>query len=908
MLIGRDTERAVIAALLRRAGTERGGALVVHGDAGVGKTALLDAVATDAAPGMRVLRTSGVEAESPLPFAALHRLLLPLVRRIPELPAPQSRALGQALGLEAPDTGTDTGNERFLVFLAVLTLLSEAAEQQAMLCVVDDAHWLDEASAAALLFVARRVELAPVALLFGARDGGVRRFDWGDLPDLCLGGLDEAAAAALLDQVHAGIAPAVRAELVARTGGNPLALREIPVVLTPDQAAGATPLPAHLPLTDGLERVFLDRHSRLSPAGQGFTLLTALDDSGDAHVLRRAAAIVGVAGGEAEAVVSGLVIEEGRRLQLQHPLVRSAVHSAAATVERRRMHAALAAALTEVGDADRAVWHQAEGLDLPDDGVADALDDVAVRARRQGGHEAASAAFERAAELSGDADTAARRLADAAATAWMSAEPGRTRVLAQAARARTARAELLADVDRLRAFVEMNFGSPSLAHGILARAARSMTEVGDLRRARELAMIATALAGFGHDSGASIDLSPLTADPPAEQAEACFVALLTGTDHLVHDRLGEAAAHLARAFDLADGLLHPDLLSNLGLAATHIGDDRAALRWRAIELEQGRLNASPLHTLHALTRGGLVQAAAALWDELDSAAAEALDLARATGQPNQRSLPRAQRLLVAAYRGMDGFDAEAENLEQFAGEHPAGVLDQLTADTLAWARAVRAGRAEPERALHHLERIELPALRRAAFFDLAEAADAAEDRDRLTAATADLARYAEATGAAWAAAAASHGRALLAGDDFADLFEEAISRHRESLRRFNQARTRLAYGERLRRSRRRVDSRSHLRSALTTFDDLGAAAWSERAAEELRASGETARRRETTEADATLTPQELQVARLVQQGLANRDVAARLFISPRTVDFHLRNVFAKLGIGSRGALIGIDLS
>ncbi|WP_193721596.1 AAA family ATPase, partial [Georgenia subflava] len=349
MLAGRDTERAAVATLLDSARAGAGGALVVHGLPGVGKSALL-ADTADTASGMTVLRTRGVESESPLPFAALHRLLHPVLDRVGSLPTPQSRALRAAFG-ETEDGATD----RFLVFLAVLSLLSAEADSAPVLVVVDDAHWLDDASAAALLFAARRVPEESVAVLFGARDADERTFDSGDLPTLELAGIDDAAAAALLTERSGSAVPAdVSERLVGSTGGNPLALVELAGILSPAQLTGREPLPAELPLTTGVERAFLDRYRRLPAGAQTYLLVAAADDSGGVDVVERAARALDAPADALEAVErSGLLQEVGDRLELRHPLVRSAVYAAATGRRRRRVHAALAEALTSPADADR---------------------------------------------------------------------------------------------------------------------------------------------------------------------------------------------------------------------------------------------------------------------------------------------------------------------------------------------------------------------------------------------------------------------------------------------------------------------------------------------------------------------------------------------------------------------------
>jgi DNA-binding CsgD family transcriptional regulator len=552
------------------------------------------------------------------------------------------------------------------------------------------------------------------------------------------------------------------------------------------------------------------------------------------------------------------------------------------------------------------VWHRADALDEPDEATAADLERIAERAGQKGGHEAASAAWERAAELSRTREITARRKFRAALSAWFAGQANRARTLVQDARAATADAVLLADIDALRAFIEVNFGSPQVGHGILMRAARDVAGA-DRARARRLAMIATAFASFGFDSGVDIDPTSVAPPDPGEQdpLAVTFDQLLQGSAALVRGDTARGAAAVRRALTTADGLRDPDLLTNAGIAAMQIGDDDEAMLWHDIQLEDGRTRAALSAILHALTRRTLVQLAVGHFSAVAAAAAEVLDIAATTNQLNQRALPLAELLLVGALRGKDGFPEGLAAAQRVLDEHPAGVLDGLIRDVLAWAKAVDAD--TPSTALHHLQQISHPVMARITAIDRMEAAVRAGQRADAEAVVEDLAEFAEATGAAWAAAAADHGRALLAeGAEAEQHFLAALARSAQSTRAFNSARTELAYGEYLRRARRRTDAREHLRNAATAFETLGLRRWADRAAEELRASGEALRRRDDS-GSAPLTATERQVARLVQQGLPNREVAARLFVSPRTVDFHLRNVFTKLGISSRGALSQIDL-
>ena len=463
MLAGRDAEWAAIAALIDAARSSTGGALVVRGVAGSGKSTLL-ADALGAASDLRVLRTQGVESESPLAFAALQRLLWPLRAGLAALPARQRRALGAAMG------ETEGEGDRFLTFLGTLSLLAEAAEDRPVLAVVDDAHWLDEASAAALLFVARRLQAERVALLFAARDGTPGGFASDDLPTITLEGVSGEAADALLRAHAAGdVNPAVRDKLVVGTGGNPLALVELADVLSREQLAGREPLPPLLPVTGGVERGFLDRYRRLSEPAQRFLLVAAADDTSRLTVVGKAAERLD-AGADAldEVEHAGLLRAEGDVLSLYHPLVRSAVYGAATSTQRRAAHRALAEAL--VGDADRRAWHLAAAADRPDETVVAALDAVAERAASRGGHEAAAAAWARAAELTDAGPARARRLYAAASSSWLGAHPSRAAGLAQAALADATDPLLRANVLRLQG--QIGWNTRSLNDGLRPGSAR----------------------------------------------------------------------------------------------------------------------------------------------------------------------------------------------------------------------------------------------------------------------------------------------------------------------------------------------------------------------------------------------------------------------------------------------------
>jgi DNA-binding CsgD family transcriptional regulator/tetratricopeptide (TPR) repeat protein len=913
VLYGRETEQAAIRELLSSARHGVGGSLALLGEAGSGKSALLADTADHAAEGMTVVATSGVESEAPLAFAALQRLLRPLMSRLDAVARPQARALRVAFGEEAGEAG-----ERFLVFMGALSLVAAAAEERPVLVVVDDAHWLDEASAAALHFIARRVAVEPVALLWAARVDGPRRFDPADLPVLRLGGLGlDGVSAILAEEARADVAPEVAALLLASTGGNPLALRELPSVLTPQQLAGEAPFPPRLPVTDRVERVFLDRARRLSPDAQALLLVIAADDSARLSTVLAAGTAMGV---DADALVdverSGLVTVADGQVSLRHTLVRSAVYSAAPSAERRRVHAALAAVLTGAEDADRRAWHRSSSVIEPDESVVADLAEAAQRAERRGGHEAASAAWTRAAELSSDAAQRARHLFAAAMASWISAHPDRARQLVDRAIAETDDPHLLAVARRLRARIEWNTGSVTLAHRMLLEAAAD-TAKHDPVLARELATEAVSIAVWCADPVSPIDARSIV-PAPADEAparEQTYHQMLHGLDRVVAGDYASAAESLRGAFETHAGLPEDyDLLPGLSICAMHVGDFGRAEQYLQRLLGRARHDSGAVMVLYALTRLALIDLVSGRWSDATSDATEAISLGEMTSHNVLADTPAALQLLLAALRGdEDVFGELAPRLEAATATSPVGVLGVVLRDLIHWAHGVHLMN-RPELAVHRLSQMSHVMTRRMAAVDRIEAAVRSDQRETARLWVDELAAFGAATGHAWAEAIAEHGRALLADAQAAEgHFQRALQLHGQATsgaqpgRPFNQARTELAYGEFLRRARRRVDARTHLRAALSVFEGLRAGPWVERATTELRASGETVRRRHEGSGAVVLTPQERQVAHLVRKGMSNKDVAGQLFVSPRTVDFHLRNVFAKTGVTSRAELVGLAL-
>ena len=909
MLHGREPERARLAALLEGASAGRAGTLVVRGAPGIGKSALLDDLA--ATDGFRVLRAQGLESEFPLAFAGVHQLLLPLLPLLDTLPAPQAHALRVAFGAEQ-----GPAVDPFLVALATLALLTAAAESSPVLCLVDDAHWLDTASADALLFTARRLQADRVAVVFSARQGDARAFVAEHLPELELGALPEDAARSVLADRLPDTTPAeVSAALLRQSSGNPLALHELPKALTDDQLRGRAPLPGQLHLTDRVSRVFLDRCRRLPEQVQTLLLVAAADDSGQLAVVRRAAQALGA---DETAVVQAeqaeLLASEGSAVQVRHPLVRSAVHQAATGHERRAVHQALAEALADAGDADRAAWHRAAAADGPDPQVARALEQAGARAERRGGHAAAAAAYERAAQLTGHVGSRAVLQLAAARCAWADGQPVRARSLLDEARAGSDDRLVRADVDRLRGRIEVNVGSAPTAHRVFQSAALAVA-ADDPARALEMAAAASLLKIYGADSGVAlppgtVDTHPAGGDPPRTVA---LKHLLTSASLAADGRWQSAVDALRRALDagpagLDPEVLDPDVLGNLGNAALQLGHDEAHLRCFTVLLSSARDSGAVMQALYGLPRLAFTQLLRGHWDAVRGTAVEALALSRSAGTRALTAPPLAWLALLAALQGRPEHSSLLTELDQALQGQELGILADPVHDLSRWAQAAHATeQGDLSGALHCLRSLRVPALTRMAALDRVEAAVRAGDRGQAEQWTEDIASFAEGTRWPWALSVAEHARALLADENAPVHFERALREAAAGGRPYDRARTCLAYGELLRRSNRRADARPHLRAALSVFDDLGAEPKAARAREELRASGETARTRDPSTLVA-LTPMEAQVARLVAQGLSNKDVAAQLWISPRTVAFHLRGVFVKLGISSRGALAQLSLT
>lgn len=905
-MVGRGPERQLLSALVEQARGGSAATLIVRGEPGVGKSTLLDELVAQVGDAT-VLRTQGLEVEAPLAFAALHRLLRPVTRLRGGLPEPQARALRVAFGEEE-----GASVEPFLVGVATLSILTAAAEENPVLCVVDDAHWLDAATAGALLFCAHRLGADRVALIVAARDGAWGTFDAQGLRELVITGLDREAARTLLEERLGPSTPAgVVERIVAETRGNPLALLELPAELTADQLSGADPLPPQLQLTARVERLFLDRSRRLRPTVQTMLLLAAADDTGEPDVMWRAAADLGLVEADLQAAVdSGLLVQTSTSLSLRHPLVRSAVYQAATGARRREVHRALAQALSGHGHPDREAWHRAFAAEGPDPDVVGALELVGARAERRGGHAAALAAYERAAALCDDAAQRTELILAAARSAWACGRAGQAQALLSTVREATSDALLLADVARLRGHIEVNIGSASEAHRIFVEAAQAVYPI-DPARALDIGVLAAVMRTFGADSGTPLLVTDALIEPVADDPSRtrCLRHLLDAMAQTAEGDWSAAAAALDRALQIGNQVDDRDVLWNLGNAALQLGDDQAQQRFYGYALARAREAGAVTAVVYCLQRLCFAHYLSGDLVAVRNSAEEAIALGQSIGQSAMTATPIAWLAVLAALQNRDDADRHLTQLGELVAAYPLGILADPVHDLIRWAQALRAaGSGDSMGVLHHLARFRLPVLARMSAAERIEAAVRTGDLAAARGWTGELARFADATGRPWALATVAFGRALTADQGEADaLFRQSLSHHAAAGRPLDAARAHLAYGEWLRRNQRRVDARQHLRQALETFQDLRAESLATRANQELRASGETARKRDPSTL-VTLTPTELQIAQLVSSGLSNKDVAAQCWISPRTVAFHLRNIFTKAGVTSRGELAQLDLA
>jgi DNA-binding CsgD family transcriptional regulator len=904
-LIDRHAEREALDRLVAAVRAGESQALVVSGEAGVGKTALLDYLAGNAS-GCRIVRAAGCQSEMELAFAALHQLCAPMLGSLQRLPVPQREAVRTAFGMSsgpAPD--------RFLVALGVLSLLSEVADGQPLVCLVDDEQWLDRASAQVLGFVARRLLAESVGLVFAVRTPSSELSGLGELK---VEGLHELDARALLDAALTGPLDArVRDQIVAETQGNPLALLELPRGLTTQQLAGGFGFPNTVRLSDGIEANFRRQVEVLPDETRRLLLIAAVEPVGDPALVWGAAAQLGIGAEAAAPATQAGLVEFGVRVRFRHPLVRAAVYGSAPPQEQQQTHGALADVTDPEQDPDRCAWHRAHAAPGPDEAVAAQLERCAVRAQARGGVAAAAAFLERATMLSLDP---ARRADRALAAAHANLQAGAfeaVRQLLSIAEAGSTTDLQQARIDLIEAELAFVTNRGSDAPSLLLKAANRLEPTDPkLSRATYLeAFSAAILTGRLALGGGVLEVARAagTAPPPQHATRAPDLLLEGLVAHF--DRGYEAGLPiLRRALEVfgigmsADEQLRCHWIA--GVAAAHLWDDD---RWhlltdRHVQLARGvgALSELPLAlSLRAVTMlfaGDLIGAASLVGEHQ-----VAVD---ATGS----HISNPAELGLAALRGRQ---AETATLID-ATIKEANLRGEGIGIAIAeWTNAVlNNGLGNYEKAMQAARRASACSVEMVvpgwAAVELVEAAVRSGHNDVAADALCRVTERTTPSGTDWARGVEARSRALLSERDAAErLYLESIECLSKTRVRAELARAHLLYGEWLRRERRRIDARVQLRVAHDMFEAMGIDAFAERARRELHATGETARKRTIATSDQQLTAQEAQIARMAREGLSNPEIAVRMFISARTVQYHLSKVFTKLGIASRTQLDRVRL-
>jgi len=894
--VNRETELEAVEGLLAAARGGSSAVLVLRGGPGVGKTMLLEH-AIGRASGLRVGRVGGVDSEFDLPYAALHQLLAPFLEEIEALPGPQRDSLASTLGLIEVER-----SDRFLTALGVLTLLSNAAQDTGLLCAVDDAEWLDEASAQVLSFVARRLVSEGIAMLFTFGAAHPTSVALVPFRELNFEGLSQVASRELLDrEVEGTLDSGVRDRLVIEAEGNPLALIELAQLLTAEQLAGLAPLPKALPLGDRLEQGLMRNVRGLSSDARSILVLVATERSGDPGLLRRAADGLGLSQTAIDDAES--VLRLGAQITFRHGFVRSAVYALASETTRRDAHLALAEAMDPDADEDRIAWHRAAASVDADETVAADLEASARKARDRGGQVAAAAVLELAAELTPDPSRRAARLLVAADADLAAGALSKADTLLSQLTPKLLDDEQRAEAQRLRGTLALARGDKGSSSTLLIEAARVLAPF-DLRKARDTCLDALATAMFAgrlaSDRGMREAVECARSMPEPTQTTAADV-LLDAFATLVDEGSAAAAPVLRRGVGLAGESGDLRAIGPAFQAAFELWDDEAlhTLAQRRVDLARG--SGAFVALPNALNQLGAYEVLVGRFDAAEACFEEADEISAATGYAGILGKTGVGPLILAAWRGEDARtralaevcsrDGTARGFGTFVGfaQSALGVLE------LGLGRYHEAMIAVQDAGLDQiLVTRTLP--------DLVEAAVRCGEEQLATQAAGELAESTTASGTDWALGVLARSQALLvAGREAEGLYREAIGRLQRSRARTQLARARLVYGEWLRRERRRRDAREELRAASQLFESMGALAFADRAQSELAATGERVHRR-TPETLELLTPQERRIATLVSEGAPNAEVAAQLFISSRTVEYHLAKIFRKLRISSRSEL------
>jgi DNA-binding CsgD family transcriptional regulator len=901
-ILGRLDERRSLDVILDAARSGLSGALVVRGGPGMGKTSLLD-YAVDSAAGFRVSRIAGVQSEMELAYAALHRLLVRFLPLLDGLPPPQRHALGTAFGLvEGPPP------DRFMVGLGSLGLLASAAGARPLLCVVDDAQWVDRESLEALAVVGRRLYADRVALLFGAREEEEVDARLDGLDELQLGGLADDVALELIRTVVSGpLDPRAAGRLVKETEGCPLAIIELGAGITAEELSARALIPEPLPLSRRIEAHFLRRISALPVPTQEFLLVAAADPSGDPVVVAGAAEHLRLPEDASGPAMAAGLFELASPTRFRHPLVRSAVYSAASSSDRRRAHAALAAATDATRDPDRRAWHLAAATVGPDEDVAVGLEQAAGRARARGGCSAAGVFLVRAAELTPYRERRAQRVIAAAQSLFAGGAPRRARALLEASDTDISDPLQRATALRLQGAIRYALGEAQAAVSILMEAAQALQPFdAHLSRATLLQALAAArsIGRFAAPGQTEADIAVAArAMPlPAGATPSTADELLDGYVALFLDGYQSAAPLLRRALSTlrADHSASEEILLWVAIGcwvAGSVGDDDAlhALARRLVDQarEQGALvqlsNGLLFLAMSELLNGSLTSARAYFGERAELLAAFGIEV-------------DVGRVVVPAWAGREAeARAEATAVTAYAIEQKQGWM-LIFVEYALLVLDLGLGNYEAAFVRSTRDYQDDSFLVVVAFPGYIEAAVRCGQGTAAGAALEQLAARALTHPRPLTLGLLARSRALLTDDDTAEgLYREAIDRLRESRADLQLARAQLVYGEWLRRHNRRTDAREQLRTAHERFASVGAAAYAERARGELLATGERARKRGVDTTD-DLTPQERQVALLASRGATNPEIATKLFVSPSTVDYHLRKVYRKLGVASRRQL------
>lgn len=875
--------------------------MVLSGPPGVGKSAVLAQVRRDAV-NCTVLAATGVESESELAYASLHQLLRPLAQLNANLPLMQREALEAALG------SGEGSAEPMRVGLGALGILADAAEQATVVCLLDDVQWFDSASRKALAFAIRRLNAERIAVVGAQRvSPDSSRFAHEiAVEEVSVLPLTESQETELLTGLAGTpVTHDIGRRIHASTAGFPLATVALTKLLTADQLKGLQPLPNPLPVGTELRSIFDMSLRGLPEPARQLLLVAAADDSGMAGAVLRAMKntttrkdMLGVL------ETADLISLEGGLIAFKHPLVRSVVYQSASPNERRTAHNSLAAAHAEMGAHERHVWHRALGAVPPDQAIARELAETARGSDARSAHAAAAAGYELAASLSNHRDMEAQMLVAAAKSAWQAGHLDHASSLAQRVRPLATDPMLVSELDFVQGGIHLGRGQTETAYELLLTAGQRVVS-SDVDQAIRIWALASESVSYAGDRVAAARLADAVASLELSNlspTQKLYLRMIVGIGHLFGDEQAMAVAQFRLALDETGSVSRVVDLSAAARVAMYLGDDQQSISLSVQAVETAKAQGTVAFIPMTGGRLSLIEVMTSQFTLALATADETIRLTRDTDQPQLGVQCLCWYALVMAYRGQT---EECHRLVTEAREIMQGKSLGSVADALIWVEgALELSLGDAHAANQRLTQIDHPGIWIMATLDIIESAGhPTADQPNVVG---QAAEYASATAQPWAMARVAHGRALMSeGSDAEADFAEALMHHDQSQRHFERARTHLAFGSWLRRNRRRRDAREQLQAAHAIFESLGASPWQERAQAGIRATGGTSRLRDTLVYDQ-LTPQEVQVARLITEGMTNRDAATHLFLSPRTVEYHLRNIYTKLGITSRTELARLD--